>query len=77
MRWSEFVRWAHRWLSMAFTVTVVANIIAVASGRQVEWLYMLPLVPLSLLVPSGLYMFFQPWLRKRSAQEPGRDGAGP
>ncbi|MBD9480345.1 hypothetical protein [Pseudoxanthomonas sp. PXM02] len=64
MNLSKFVRQAHRWVSIAFTVTVVVNIILVASGKSVEWLYMLPLAPLLLLIPTGLYMFFLPYFRK-------------
>jgi hypothetical protein len=64
MNLSKFVRQAHRWVSIAFTATVVVNIILVASGKSVEWLYMLPLAPLLLLIPTGLYMFFQPYFRK-------------
>lgn len=64
MNLSKFVRQAHRWVSIAFTATVLVNIILVASGKSVEWLYMLPLAPLLLLIPTGLYMFFLPYFRK-------------
>lgn len=64
MNLSKFVRQAHRWVSIAFTATVLVNIILVAFGKSVEWLYMLPLAPLLLLIPTGLYMFFLPYFRK-------------
>lgn len=68
MSWSKVVRKSHRWLSIAFTVTVIINVIAMATGRIIEWLYMLPLAPLMLLVPSGLYMFFEPYTGKSQSQ---------
>jgi len=72
MNWNRLVRQTHRWLSLIFTIAVVANIIAVAVGRTIEWLYMLPLVPLLLMLPSGLYMFFQPYvLGRRDRRRPG------
>jgi hypothetical protein len=67
---NKTVRQAHRWLSIVFTVTVVVNIIAVATGQTMEWLYMLPLAPLLLLMLSGLYMFFLPYFRKPQAERP-------
>lgn len=70
MSWNRTIRQSHRWLSIAFTLTVIANIIAVATGQTMEWLYMLPLAPLLLLIPSGLYMFFLPYLRKSRGVRP-------
>lgn len=75
MSWNKIVRQAHRWLSIVFTVAVIANIIAVATGQTMEWLYMLPLAPLLLLMPSGLYMFFLPYFKNSQAERPTSDGA--
>ncbi len=78
MNWNRFVRQAHRWLSLIFTVIVVVNIIAVAAGRTVEWLYMLPLAPLLLMMLSGLYMFFQPYfIRAHGRRRSGMNEAQP
>jgi hypothetical protein len=67
MTLSRFIRQSHRWLSIAFTLTVVANFVAIAMGQTAEWLYYLPLPPLFLLLFSGLYMFVLPyWTRRRS-----------
>lgn len=75
MNWSRIIRQAHRWLSIVFTVTVIANIIAVATGQTIEWLYMLPLAPLLLLMPSGLFMFFMPYFGKpRGARSTSGEG---
>lgn len=68
MNWNKRVRQGHRGLSIAFTATVIANVIAVATGQTMEWLYMLPLLPLALLIPTGLYMFVLPYVSK----SPGR-----
>lgn len=64
MNWNTLIRQSHRWLSVVFTLTVIANIVAVATGNAMEWLYMLPLPPLFLLIPTGLYMFFLPYVGK-------------
>ena len=33
MNWNKWIRQTHRWLSIAFTVTVIANIVALAQGE--------------------------------------------
>lgn len=62
INWSGIVRQSHRWISMAFTLTVIANFIAIGMGYAVEWLYYLPLPPLFLLLGSGLYLFALPYV---------------
>jgi cellulose synthase/poly-beta-1,6-N-acetylglucosamine synthase-like glycosyltransferase len=66
---SILIRQAHRWLSIAFTLTVVANFAAMARGTPPVWITYSPLLPLFLLMFSGLYMFALPcagaWQRKR------------
>ena len=32
MNWNYWIRQAHRWLSIAFTLTVIANFVALAQG---------------------------------------------
>ncbi|MEP9375123.1 hypothetical protein ABLE91_00310 [Aquabacter sp. CN5-332] len=58
---STWVRQVHRWLSIAFTVTVIANFVARGLGEPPLWLVYSPLVPLFLLLFSGLYMFMLPY----------------
>ena len=65
MNWTKAIRQSHRWLSIIFTLTVIANFIAVGIGRPIEWLYYLPLPPLFLMMASGLYMFVLPYLGRR------------
>ena len=63
------VRQTHRWLSMAFTLTVIANFAVRAWGEPPPWVTYSPLLPLFLLLFSGLYMFVLPYAnRRRSAR---------
>jgi hypothetical protein len=66
LSWSKWVRQFHRWLSIAFTVTVIANFIALAQGRGTPppWVTYAPLLPLALLLFTGLYMFALPYAAK-------------
>ena len=64
MSLSTFVRQSHRWVSIVFTVAVIANFVAFGIGQPVVWLYYLPLPPLFLLMFSGLYMFVLPHAQK-------------
>ena len=66
---STWIRQAHRWVSMAFTATVVANFVAMAQGQPPAWVTYAPLLPLALLLLSGLYLFALPYAaRRRGAQ---------
>lgn len=56
------VRQIHRWLSIAFTLSVIANLAAMGMGVQVVWIGLLALVPLIPLLGTGLYMFALPYL---------------
>jgi hypothetical protein len=61
MNGSAFVRQFHRWLSIAFTATVIANFAVRALGEPPLWVTYAPLVPLFLLLFTGLYMFVLPY----------------
>ncbi|MBR1226578.1 MULTISPECIES: hypothetical protein [unclassified Bradyrhizobium] len=64
MNGNIWIRQIHRWLSLAFTVTVIINFIAVAMGTHADWLGFLALLPLFLLLFSGLYLFALPYAAK-------------
>ena len=67
MNWNQWVRQTHRWLSIAFTVTVIANFIALAvkrGGMPPPYVTYAPLFPLALLLFSGLYLFVLPYAVK-------------
>jgi hypothetical protein len=72
LNWSKWIRQVHRWLSIAFTVTVIANFVALARGTPPAWVTYSPLLPLALLLFTGLYMFVLPHAtRWRSGQRTG------
>jgi hypothetical protein len=50
-------------MSIAFTVTVIANVIALArrAGMPPPWVTYSPLLPLALLLLTGLYLFVLPY----------------
>jgi cellulose synthase/poly-beta-1,6-N-acetylglucosamine synthase-like glycosyltransferase len=58
---ATWIRQSHRWLSIAFTVTVIANFVTRGLGEPPVWVVYSPLVPLFLLLFSGLYMFVLPY----------------
>jgi len=66
---SKWVRQTHRWLSIIFTATVIANFVAMALGEPPPWLVYSPLPPLLLMLITGLYLFVLPYLPKRQAGE--------
>ncbi|QND56022.1 hypothetical protein [Mesorhizobium huakuii] len=69
MDWSNWIRQTHRWLSIIFTATVVANFVTMAFGQPPAWVVYSPLPPLFLMLFSGLYMFVLPYVGKgRSVQ---------
>jgi hypothetical protein len=69
---NEWVRQFHRWVSIVFTVTVMANFAAMARGTPPAWVTYSPLLPLALLLFTGLYLFVLPygirWRRGRRAE---------
>ena len=64
MNWNDLVRQVHRWLSIAFTVAVIINIVAMAQEKPALWIGLLALFPLILLMFTGLYMFARPYAAK-------------
>jgi len=60
MNRNSWIRQIHRWLSIAFTMTVIANVAAMTQGQPPAWVTYSPLLPLGLLLFSGLYLFVLP-----------------
>ena len=77
MNWSKWIRQTHRWLSIAFTLTVIANFVQLAMGKgnPPNWITYSPLLPLALLLFTGLYLFVLPYLtrRQRGRVAPGSE----
>lgn len=62
---NTLIRQTHRWLSIAFTLGVITYIVAMSGGKQPPaWMGLLALVPLILLLVSGLYLFVLPYALK-------------
>jgi hypothetical protein len=72
---SKWIRQFHRWVSIVFTVTVIANFVALGLGKGQQpppWVTYSPLPPLALLLFTGLYLFALPYAaRWRSGRRTG------
>jgi heme A synthase len=62
--WNKWIRQFHRVLSIVFVVTVIANFVALTQGEPPAWVTYAPLLPLALLLFSGLYLFALPYATK-------------
>jgi hypothetical protein len=72
---NKSIRQIHRWVSIAFTVTVIANFVALALGKgklPPALVTYSPLLPLAVLLFTGLYLFALPYTTKwRSGRRTG------
>ena len=75
MNWSRWIRQSHRWLSIAFTVAVLANFAVLGKGQIALWVGLATLLPLALLLLTGLYLFVLPYAARR--RESSMRGASP
>lgn len=74
MNWNKWIRQVHRWLSVAFTLAVLANLVVMGQEQIALWVGLATLVPLIALLVTGLYMFVQPYVaRWRGARGAGSD----
>lgn len=68
MNWNKWFRQSHRWLSVVFTLLVILNIVVniVPLGQEALtlWVGLLTLLPLFLLLFTGLYLFALPYTAK-------------
>lgn len=63
MNWNYGIRQTHRWVSIVFTVSVIANVVVLAQGgTPPPWVTYSPLPPLALLLSTGLYLFVLPYI---------------
>lgn len=61
---SNTIRQIHRWLSIAFTLGVLGYIVVMTQGQPPFWVGLFALIPLILLLVTGLYMFVLPYALK-------------
>lgn len=71
MKGNIWIRQTHRWTSIAFTVTVIANFVAIARsggrGMPPPWITYSPLPFLAVLLFTGLYLFIVPYATRSAA----------
>jgi high-affinity Fe2+/Pb2+ permease len=67
LNWNKWVRQTHRWVSIAFTVAVIVNGVAVEQRKYTFWVGLMALLPLALLLFTGLYLFVLPYATKWSS----------
>ena len=61
---SNWIRQFHRWVSALFVVTVIITTIAMSQPQPIIWISYTPLLPLFLLMASGIYMLVLPYVRR-------------
>ncbi len=62
MNWNNWLRQIHRWISIAFTVAVIVNIAVLGQPESTRMkVAFLPLLPLAVLLFTGLYLFVLPY----------------
>jgi len=64
MNWNKWIRLTHRWLSIAFTVAVIVNGVAVAQGKYSSRLGLVAVFTLALQFFTGMYLFVLPYFAK-------------
>jgi hypothetical protein len=77
LNWNHWIRQSHRWVSIAFTLTVIANFAVRIWTEPPSWVTYAPLAPLLVLLLSGLYLFMLPYAGRRGSAVRKRREAGP
>jgi heme A synthase len=67
LKWNKWIRQTHRWLSIAFTVAVIINIVAIAQKKYTASLGLLAVIPLALQFVTGMYLFVLPYVARWSS----------
>ena len=57
-----WIRQFHRWTAIAFTLGVITYMGAMSQGQPPFWLGLFALLPLILLLVTGLYLFALPYV---------------
>jgi hypothetical protein len=64
LNWNRWVRQLHSWLSIAFTLVVIFNGVAVLKHRYTNWMGLLAVATLALMFLTGMYLFVLPYFTK-------------
>ena len=64
MTWNRWMRQIHRWASVAFTLAVIVNIVAIALKRYTNSLGLMAVATLAVQFFTGLYLFVLPYTSK-------------
>lgn len=75
MNGNKWIRQIHRWLSIAFTAAVIANVVALGQDKPAVWVGFLALLPLALLLLTGLYLFVLPHASRWRSAASARRGS--
>lgn len=65
---SRWIRQFHRWTSVVFVLTIIITTLALAQPTPIVWVSYIPLIPLFLLLGTGIYMFVLPYARRWRAR---------
>lgn len=68
---SKWIRQFHRWTSIVFVATIIVTTVALIQAEPIVWVSYIPLIPLFLLLASGLYMFVLPYAQRWRASRAG------
>jgi hypothetical protein len=76
MNSNKWIRLIHRWLSLALTVAMIVNFVAVLLHRYTNTLGLLAVLPLALLFLTGVYLYVLHYAAKwRSTRRATRTAA--
>jgi hypothetical protein len=64
LNWNKWIRQTHRWLSVAFTLAVIVNGIAISQNKYTRGLGLVAVIPLGLQFFTGMYLFVLPYAAK-------------
>jgi heme A synthase len=64
MKWNRWIRQTHRWLSVAFTVALIVNFVAIVRSGYSRALGLSAVAVLALMFLTGAYLFVLPYVAK-------------
>lgn len=64
MSWNKFIRQTHRWLSVAFTLTIIIVGAAAVRGKYTNSMGLVAVFVLALMFLTGAYLFVLPFAAK-------------